>query len=84
MALQKITPKPKARFNRLADWLHWQEGLHFKSIELGLDRCRTVAGNMGLLEPEFTVISVAGTNGKGSSVAMLDSILTAAGYKTGC
>lgn len=39
---------------------------------------------MGLLEPDFAVISVAGTNGKGSSVAMLDSILTAAGYKTGC
>ncbi len=82
--LQKITSKTESRFKRLEDWLKWQEGLHFKSIELGLDRCRAVAANMGLLEPEFAVISVAGTNGKGSSVAMLDSILTAAGYKTGC
>jgi len=82
--LQEIKSSYKPRFNRLADWLNWQEGLHFKSIELGLDRCRAVAGNMGLLEPDFAVISVAGTNGKGSSVAMLDSILTVAGYKTGC
>jgi len=82
--LQNLTSKHKGRFTRLADWLNWQEGLHFKSIELGLDRCRTVASTMGLLEPDFAVISVAGTNGKGSSVAMLDSILTAAGYKTGC
>lgn len=82
--LQNLTSNSKGRFTRLADWLNWQEGLHFKSIELGLDRCRTVASTMELLEPDFAIISVAGTNGKGSSVAMLDSILTAAGYKTGC
>lgn len=82
--LQKISSRQKPRFTRLADWLNWQEGLHFKAIELGLDRCRAVAKNMGLLKPDFAVISVAGTNGKGSSVAMLDAILTAAGYKTGC
>ncbi len=71
------------RFNTLQEWLSWQEDLHFTSIELGLDRCMTVAERMGLLHPSYGVISVAGTNGKGSSVNMLRGILTHAGYKTG-
>ncbi|MCG8380028.1 MAG: bifunctional tetrahydrofolate synthase/dihydrofolate synthase [Proteobacteria bacterium] len=71
------------RFNNLNKWLRWQESLHFTAIELGLERCRRVADNMGLLKPGYTVISVAGTNGKGSSVIMLDQILCSAGYKTG-
>jgi len=72
------------RFKSLEDWLAWQEELHFTSIELGLERCVTVARRMGLLHPDYTVISVAGTNGKGSSVNMLRSILTHSGYATGC
>jgi len=76
--------KETMRFNCLHEWLEWQEELHFTAIELGLDRCNEVAENMGLLKPNFTVISVAGTNGKGSSVAMLNSILSNSGYKTGC
>ena len=76
--------KKTVRFNCLHEWLEWQEELHFTAIELGLDRCTEVAENMGLLKPDFTVISVAGTNGKGSSVAMLNSILCNSGYKTGC
>jgi len=76
--------KKTMRFNCLHEWLEWQEELHFTAIELGLDRCTEVAENMGLLKPDFTVISVAGTNGKGSSVAMLNSILCNSGYKTGC
>ncbi|MCZ6802826.1 MAG: bifunctional tetrahydrofolate synthase/dihydrofolate synthase [Proteobacteria bacterium] len=71
------------RFNRLEKWLKWQESLHFTAIELGLERCRRVANNMGLLKPAFNVISVAGTNGKGSSIIMLDQILRNAGYKVG-
>ncbi|MBM2830632.1 MAG: dihydrofolate synthase / folylpolyglutamate synthase [Gammaproteobacteria bacterium] len=71
------------RFNKLHEWLAWQEGLHFTAIELGLDRCMSVADKMGLLQPDYAVISVAGTNGKGSSVNMLRSILTHAGYTTG-
>jgi dihydrofolate synthase/folylpolyglutamate synthase len=76
--------KDAMRFNNLHDWLEWQEELHFTAIELGLDRCTAVAENMGLLDPDFTVISVAGTNGKGSSVTMMESILGNSGYKTGC
>ncbi|MGV0005805.1 MAG: bifunctional tetrahydrofolate synthase/dihydrofolate synthase [Candidatus Porifericomitaceae bacterium WSBS_2022_MAG_OTU9] len=67
----------------LEQWLHWQQQLHLKQMELGLERCRQVAGRMGLLPLPFPVISVAGTNGKGSSVAMCESILHAAGYKVG-
>lgn len=70
-------------FNTLAEWLAWQESLHATEIELGLERCRQVAANLGLLQPNHAVISVAGTNGKGSSVAMLDRILRHAGYRVG-
>ncbi|RKZ49553.1 MAG: bifunctional tetrahydrofolate synthase/dihydrofolate synthase [Gammaproteobacteria bacterium] len=81
---QSHSDKDAMRFDNLHDWLEWQEELHFTAIELGLDRCTAVAENMGLLDPDFTVISVAGTNGKGSSVVMMESILANSGYKTGC
>jgi dihydrofolate synthase/folylpolyglutamate synthase len=66
------------------EWLEWQESLHFTAIELGLDRCLSVAEKLELLVSHHAVISVAGTNGKGSSVKMLELILRASGYKTGC
>jgi len=69
------------RFNRLADWLAWQETLHHVSIDLGLARVRSVATRLGITVPPFPLISVAGTNGKGSSVALLASIFQQAGYK---
>ncbi|MBO9649232.1 MAG: bifunctional tetrahydrofolate synthase/dihydrofolate synthase [Variovorax sp.] len=65
----------------LADWLAHAEHLHPKNIELGLDRVRAVAEKVGL-SFECPVITVAGTNGKGSTCAMLESILTHAGYRT--
>ena len=72
------------RFQTLSEWLAWQEKLHFTEVDPGLDRVRDVwqqlKGNTTL---PFKVITVAGTNGKGSSVAILDSILRAAGYRTG-
>lgn len=71
------------RFHSLAEWLDWQEGLHFKAIDLGLERCREVAERMGLLRPGFRVVSIAGTNGKGTSAAMLDKIYGNAGYSVG-
>ena len=72
------------RFSTLADWLAWQETLHPRKIDLGLERVARIAGRMQLLAPEHGVITVAGTNGKGSSVAMLESILSSAGYRVGC
>ncbi len=77
------TNKNSLRFKTLDKWLKWQEGLHFTAIELGLERCRRVANNMGLLNSPYNVISVAGTNGKGSSISLLDRILRNAGYKVG-
>ncbi|CAN5747574.1 bifunctional tetrahydrofolate synthase/dihydrofolate synthase [soil metagenome] len=65
----------------LADWLAHAERLHAKNIDLGLDRVRRVAERMGL-KFDCPVITVAGTNGKGSTCAMLESILSHAGYRT--
>ena len=83
VARGQLQKQGKLRFNCLDQWLRWQESLHFTAIELGLERCRCVANNMGMLRPAHTVISVAGTNGKGSSVTMLDEILRRAGYRVG-
>ena len=66
----------------LTDWLAHCERLHPKNIDMGLDRVRLVADRMGI-RFECPVITVAGTNGKGSTCAMLDAILTQAGYRTG-
>ncbi|KWT92091.1 MULTISPECIES: bifunctional tetrahydrofolate synthase/dihydrofolate synthase [unclassified Variovorax] len=65
----------------LADWLVHAERLHPKNIELGLERVRAMAGKLGLAF-DCPVITVAGTNGKGSTCAMLESILIHAGYRT--
>lgn len=73
------------RFDTLQQWLTWQEGLHPWDIELGLERIHTVWRRLAGDDPlvQSCVITVAGTNGKGSCVAMLDAILRAAGYRTG-
>ncbi len=65
------------------EWLGYIESLHPKSIEMGLGRVQTVATRLGLRFP-FTVITVGGTNGKGSTCAMLERIYTLAGYRVGC
>lgn len=72
-----------AKYQSLDDWLAWQTTLHAREIELGLDRIQTVGKRLNIIECPFTVITVAGTNGKGSIVAMLSTILHHAGYKVG-
>ncbi|BAO44218.1 bifunctional tetrahydrofolate synthase/dihydrofolate synthase [Thiolapillus brandeum] len=72
------------RFNQLEDWLSWQESLNPKSIDLGLERVAEVWRR--LTPPDLSssiVISIAGTNGKGSTVALFEAVLAAAGYSTG-
>ena len=69
-------------FTLLADWLAYCERLHPTSIDMGLDRVRTVAERMGL-KFDCPIITVAGTNGKGSTCAMLEAILMESGYRTG-
>jgi dihydrofolate synthase/folylpolyglutamate synthase len=66
----------------LDDWLARIERLHHRTIDLSLDRVRAVAGRLGI-GVACPVITVGGTNGKGSTCAMLESILRAAGYRTG-
>jgi dihydrofolate synthase/folylpolyglutamate synthase len=67
----------------LEEWLRVQETVHGPGIDLGLDRVRTVAERMGLLPFGPRTIIVAGTNGKGSTVACLEAMLRAAGVRTG-
>ncbi len=67
----------------LAAWLERIERLHPRQIELGLERVRLVAERMALRIEAISII-VGGTNGKGSTCAMLESILLAAGYRVGC
>jgi dihydrofolate synthase / folylpolyglutamate synthase len=71
----------------LADWLAYIESQHPKAIEMGLERCREVARRMGLdmrsqqLAPR--VVTVGGTNGKGSTVAFVEAIARAADWRVG-
>lgn len=71
--------------NRTLDaWLDYQQRTHPRDIDLGLDRVRTVWHALGAPRPAPVVLTVGGTNGKGSTVAMLEAMLRAAGYRTGC
>ena len=67
---------------RLVDWLSYLETLHPKTIALGLDRVQDVLGRMDV-RIGCPVITVAGTNGKGSTCALLETMLRRAGYRTG-
>lgn len=67
----------------LDDWLAWMERLHPREIELGLERVHAVGDRLGLASPAFAIVTVGGTNGKGSTVAMLAGIGEAAGYRIG-
>ena len=71
------------RFQTLDEWLSWQEGLHPSEIDLGLERICEVLQRLGQEQISCPVITVSGTNGKGSSVAMLEAIYLAAGYRVG-
>lgn len=72
------------KFNDLQSWLSWQEKLHLSEIDLGLERIQKVASALGI-ESRWSVpvVTVAGTNGKGSSVAILESLYLSAGYQVG-
>ncbi len=69
--------------DRLQHWLHRLERMQPDKIDLGLGRIKQVAVALGVDEPDFRIITVAGTNGKGSTVAYADAILTNLGYSTG-
>jgi len=67
----------------LTEWLSYLETLHPQEIELGLERVQDVFQRQNLCQLGYKVIVVAGTNGKGSTIAMLESILLKAGYSVG-
>lgn len=67
----------------LYDWLDYLDQLHPKEIDMGLERVARMRDALEL-NPEFPIIIVGGTNGKGSVCAMLESIVHCAGYQVGC
>jgi dihydrofolate synthase/folylpolyglutamate synthase len=67
----------------LEQWLAHQSQLHPATIDLGLSRLRVVMERLGWQQPAVPVITIAGTNGKGSVAAYCTSILTAAGFRVG-
>jgi dihydrofolate synthase/folylpolyglutamate synthase len=76
-------PLPPGPASDLASWLSYLERLHPATIELGLERVARVRDRLALAPP-FPLITVGGTNGKGSTCAMLESVLKSAGYRIGC
>jgi dihydrofolate synthase/folylpolyglutamate synthase len=67
----------------LEQWLAYQSQVHPQAIDLGLDRLRQVQERLGWRQPNLPVITVAGTNGKGSVSGYCTSIMKAAGYRVG-
>lgn len=67
----------------LTEWLEYLEHLHNKNIDMGLERIKKVAVQLNLLQPKAFVITVAGTNGKGTTCRLLETILLKAGYRVG-
>ena len=67
----------------LKEWLEHTQAVHALGVDLGLDRVKEVARRLNLLNPTCPVITIAGTNGKGSCVAGLEAVYRAQGYKVG-
>ena len=67
----------------LVEWLAYIERQHPRSIEMGLKRVRQVAASLGLGRPARRVVTVGGTNGKGSTVAFIEAIAREAGWRVG-
>ncbi|MGH8286511.1 MAG: bifunctional tetrahydrofolate synthase/dihydrofolate synthase [Steroidobacteraceae bacterium] len=67
----------------LDEWLELQQSVHARSIDLGLERVAQVAERLGVARPRYRVITVGGTNGKGSTVAHLEAVLRSAGTAVG-
>ena len=67
----------------LADWLTQQESVHPKTIDMGLARVSSVARTLGVDKLPGRVVTVGGTNGKGSTVVHLDTLLRTSGVSTG-
>jgi len=71
------------RYDLLSDWLDWQQKLHPKNIDFKIERIKSVYKRLNIKKVADKIIIVAGTNGKGSTVAILESILHSSGKKVG-
>ena len=71
------------RFKTLPEWLSWQEQLYPQVIDLGLHRVEALLKALDLGRPAFPILTIGGTNGKGSSVSFAEAMLCAAGHKVG-
>ena len=80
--MSTVVAVPQAN-QSLQDWLVWLETIHPVAIDMGLERVALVADRLNLRPAVKPLILVGGTNGKGSTVAMLSAIYQAAGYKVG-
>ena len=80
--MSTVLTRPR-RFNSVDEWLAWLETLHPKKIDFSLGRMRQVVAALALDPPNYRVITVGGTNGKGSCVALLENIYLSAGYSVG-
>ncbi len=67
----------------LDEWLTYIQTIHSRSIDMGLERVHQVLDRLNIVPLGYVLISVAGTNGKGSSVGLLEAILTESGYRVG-
>ncbi|MFW1676314.1 bifunctional tetrahydrofolate synthase/dihydrofolate synthase [Pontibacter sp. JAM-7] len=76
--------QPPHSTRTLADWLLWMEQCHPSEIELGLSRVSQVAERLAVDLSASRVVTIAGTNGKGSTVRYLQTIYQLAGYRVGC
>ncbi|MFK8078099.1 MAG: folylpolyglutamate synthase/dihydrofolate synthase family protein [Granulosicoccus sp.] len=75
--------RPPNPTDSLSQWLTWLETIHPVSIDMGLERVGQVADRLGMRPVDKPLVLVGGTNGKGSTVALLSAIYTAAGYRVG-
>jgi dihydrofolate synthase/folylpolyglutamate synthase len=75
---------PQEEAKKLENWLKIIESYHPNEIELGLSRVKQLAHKMGLLTPKSRIILVGGTNGKGSCVAVLESLALQTSLTIGC
>jgi dihydrofolate synthase/folylpolyglutamate synthase len=71
------------RLKTLDEWLDWQESLHTQEVDLGLERVQKVYRKLFPNGVPFQVITVAGTNGKGSTITFIDSIYQQSDFKIG-
>lgn len=83
MSAARSPDRAPGEHGALAEWLAYLEARNVKAIVLGLERVREVAARLAL-QPTFPLITVGGTNGKGSACVYLEAMLTAAGYRVGC